>query len=73
MNTYHTCVCDSQEHTQSVGCASFVLCVCVDANVNLQHAQHGARFCLHSPDGQVARMLPYHLDLQKCVCVVCSG
>ena len=32
-----------QEHTHSVGCALFGLCVCIEHWVKLQHAQHGAQ------------------------------
>ena len=45
-------------HTQSVGCVSFVFCVCIDGNLNLQHAQHGACSCLHSRSGRLALSRP---------------
>jgi len=39
----------------------------------LQHAQHGARTCLHRLSGHLAHTLPHEFDPQECVCVVCFG
>ena len=40
-------VFEPQEHTQSVGFASFDLCMRFDNVLNLQHAQHGTQNGLH--------------------------
>jgi len=52
-----------QEHTHSVGCALFGLCVCIEHWVKLQHAQHGAQTWWHT----LYPMFSTHRN----VCVVC--
>ena len=66
-------VFDSQEHTHRAGFAPFGLCICFHDFVNLQHAQHGARSCLHRRSGRLAHMLPHVFDPQKYVCVIYIG
>jgi hypothetical protein len=66
-------VFDPLKHTRRFGCASFVMCVCIDGILNLQHAQHGACSCLHSRIERLAHILPHVFDPQKCVCVLGSG
>ena len=61
------CVFDSLEHTKS-SVMRHSSCVCIDGILNLQHAEHGARSCLHTHDGRVARTSPHVFNPQQCVC-----
>jgi len=62
---------DSREHTQSVGDASFALCVCIDDIRKGQHAQHGTHSDLHRCSGRIARTSSQVFAPQECVCAVC--
>jgi len=69
----HSYVFGYLEHTHAmyIEITLFALCVRIKDLANLQHAQHIVQKCLHSHDGRVARMLPYHFEPQECVCMVC--
>jgi hypothetical protein len=49
-------VFDYQAHKQSFGFASFALSVCIGILNLQQHAQHGARSCLHRRSGRLPHM-----------------
>jgi hypothetical protein len=63
-----------KERTQSVGCASLVLCVS-QWILKLQQAQHVRVFaCTDAMDAQhAACIVPYLFNPQKCACGVCFG